>query len=470
MYRPYFAGSICFFAILSHSFGIRVPEPWRRCDDGFSEKNANYFQVVETTATSTETDEIQSSSSGINSFWPPWPFNLIHEKLRHKQQQSQSSDGTTTTTPGRSLFPFRKNASSSSSSIQQRRVPPTILSSAWSLSQQSLRIATRNFQELSSHVWFHLPPAAPPLLLLAFRRNEESRRLPILIHNAFCRQCALAGLTAALLSWGHTQWYRQRRLTPLRWTAEEIRRAVLPPILPPRVDAGVWMVDDVTSSTITSKRWNHVLPSPIKRYWQSSATTESSEEQEDTMPKNADTITTTSSSSSSSHLRRSPWSNWYRSWMYQRATRANARRQAVYDQLVGWQKKQKRAILPPSGWAVVTGASQGIGRALALELARWKIPLVLVARNLEALQAVAEDIEACYGVPCRVLVADLSKPTAAEQLYSTLQSAGLEVDVCCCDAKQLLRVKLWMSCFWWNKKGPQRFVLMLFRFSSCRFW
>jgi short-subunit dehydrogenase len=77
----------------------------------------------------------------------------------------------------------------------------------------------------------------------------------------------------------------------------------------------------------------------------------------------------------------------------------------------------------------VTGASRGIGRAIAVELARWEIPLILVARDVERLTSLAYDLEACYGVKCCVLPADLSKPGAAERLYKITQDAGLKVDI-----------------------------------------
>jgi short-subunit dehydrogenase len=81
------------------------------------------------------------------------------------------------------------------------------------------------------------------------------------------------------------------------------------------------------------------------------------------------------------------------------------------------------------GYALVTGASRGIGRALAVELARWGIPLILVARSGDKLSTLAQEIESCYGVRCHALPADLSDPTAAFMVYNTTKSAGLHVDI-----------------------------------------
>ena len=81
------------------------------------------------------------------------------------------------------------------------------------------------------------------------------------------------------------------------------------------------------------------------------------------------------------------------------------------------------------GYALVTGASKGLGRAIAVELARWGMPLILLARDTDRLTALAYDLEACYGVKCCVLQADLTKSGVAERVYETTSKAGLVVDV-----------------------------------------
>jgi short-subunit dehydrogenase len=59
-------------------------------------------------------------------------------------------------------------------------------------------------------------------------------------------------------------------------------------------------------------------------------------------------------------------------------------------------------------WALVAGASDGIGESFARDLARRGLNVVLLARREKLLEEVAEDIRATYGVQTRVVVADLT--------------------------------------------------------------
>jgi short-subunit dehydrogenase len=61
-------------------------------------------------------------------------------------------------------------------------------------------------------------------------------------------------------------------------------------------------------------------------------------------------------------------------------------------------------------WALVTGASSGIGREFARQLAANGLNLILVARRLSILGEVAQDLAARYGVQCHCVPVDLAAP------------------------------------------------------------
>src|SRR5277367_2078127 len=80
-------------------------------------------------------------------------------------------------------------------------------------------------------------------------------------------------------------------------------------------------------------------------------------------------------------------------------------------------------------WAVVTGASAGIGEAIAVELAEAGVNLVLTARRRERLDQLAERLRTGNGIQAQVIVADLTLPQAPQQIYDATEGAGLQVDV-----------------------------------------
>jgi short-subunit dehydrogenase len=72
-------------------------------------------------------------------------------------------------------------------------------------------------------------------------------------------------------------------------------------------------------------------------------------------------------------------------------------------------------------YALVTGASRGIGRALAHALARCGYDLLLVARSAEALQQVATEISAQHQQQAQYLATDLAAPDAAATVAAWAQ-------------------------------------------------
>jgi uncharacterized protein len=65
-------------------------------------------------------------------------------------------------------------------------------------------------------------------------------------------------------------------------------------------------------------------------------------------------------------------------------------------------------------WALVAGASVGLGAAWADELARRKLNLILLARRAEPLEALAAQLRSAHGVEVRTVAADLAEAGAAE--------------------------------------------------------
>jgi uncharacterized protein len=85
--------------------------------------------------------------------------------------------------------------------------------------------------------------------------------------------------------------------------------------------------------------------------------------------------------------------------------------------------------LPDSGRVVlITGASAGIGAAFARVFAEHGFGLVLAARRLDRLEALARDLSDRLRVTVRVIQVDLAEPGAPQHLYDELTSAGVAID------------------------------------------
>lgn len=80
-----------------------------------------------------------------------------------------------------------------------------------------------------------------------------------------------------------------------------------------------------------------------------------------------------------------------------------------------------------SGYALITGASSGIGEAVAREYARRGVPLVLTARRVDRLQALAAELRNWVAV--EVIPADLSDPQAPAELVAEIEQRGVKLRI-----------------------------------------
>ena len=76
-------------------------------------------------------------------------------------------------------------------------------------------------------------------------------------------------------------------------------------------------------------------------------------------------------------------------------------------------------------WAVVTGASAGIGRAIAEQLAAEGTNLFLTARRLDRLNEIADWLRMQRGIEVETFAADLGEPGAPEEIYKRTEASGV---------------------------------------------
>jgi hypothetical protein len=391
-------------------------------------------------------DASRSSTPGL---WPPWPLSLLKRDNNNQQGESTSSSDPGDDDNNNNNKRYVSAISSSSY--------PSMGALMLSYLRQRTRIWGRQLEEIGSQVWFNLPPTTPPLLILASipkrvkvgedpMTGEMITKLVFpIFSNPFARTIITFGLGMAVLSWSSQELKRKRKLTPIPMSIpyESVSRVFLPPFLPENLpELEVEALEEVLAAADKETK--------DKRSSTSSSLFGEGEDDDSnnmvskvspTIRKHINSIYETATSKPRKNFEYYR-NEWKRGRMARKREVARIRRMRIYDELVALQalkrkagnKKQQQQQQPSNGnepvsYALVTGASEGIGRAIAVELARWEIPVVLVARNAEKLTALAYDLEACYGVKCCVLQADLSQIDAAEKVYEVTTRAGIPIDI-----------------------------------------
>jgi len=89
-----------------------------------------------------------------------------------------------------------------------------------------------------------------------------------------------------------------------------------------------------------------------------------------------------------------------------------------------------------NGYALITGASSGIGLELARLFAADGFDLILVSRQQDELNRIADEFSQQFGIRVEVIAKDLFGETSATEVYQEVQSRGLQVEVLVNDAGQ----------------------------------
>lgn len=395
--------------------------------------------------------------------WPPWPLSLLSGQ--------GAEDGSTGAT---------NDDSSDDARILASKAYPSAAALFWAYFSQKTRISVRQLQEVGSSLWFHLPPVIPPILLVASIPRKVTgavgpnvvdnmatagaetvgKMVVPLFSNPFVRTVVLSGFGMSVLSWAHAELHRKRNLTPLPLALpyqQGVSKVFLPPFLPELVpEPEIQALEQTAAKKARMK----------KEKGQTGEDDEVNEYDDDdnqilsllsprlrkSLSDLYESTQVIGGGNGFASRRRRFFQEWKRRSEGRKREAAKVRRWAIFDELVALQAIKRKAGTKarkpsprkkglssssteegfdeaPLGYALVTGASQGIGRAIAVELARWEIPLVLVARDLDRLTALAYDLEACYGVKCCVMQADLSESDSAEKIYEATHRAGISVDI-----------------------------------------
>ncbi|MDA1231345.1 MAG: SDR family oxidoreductase [Planctomycetota bacterium] len=80
-------------------------------------------------------------------------------------------------------------------------------------------------------------------------------------------------------------------------------------------------------------------------------------------------------------------------------------------------------------WALITGASSGIGAEFAAQLAGRGMHLILAARRKEKMTELATNLNTRHGTRCHIVSIDLSEPDSSRRLFEEIERLQVEVEL-----------------------------------------
>ena len=80
-------------------------------------------------------------------------------------------------------------------------------------------------------------------------------------------------------------------------------------------------------------------------------------------------------------------------------------------------------------WALITGASSGIGAEFAAQLAGRGMHLILAARRKDQMTALATDLNTRHGTRCHIVAIDLAEAEASRRLYEEIRRLNVDVEL-----------------------------------------
>ncbi|MDX2190408.1 MAG: SDR family oxidoreductase [Bacteroidota bacterium] len=80
-------------------------------------------------------------------------------------------------------------------------------------------------------------------------------------------------------------------------------------------------------------------------------------------------------------------------------------------------------------FALITGGSKGIGKEMALILARKKTPIILVARSIQELELAQQEVLAAGSPEVKIKAIDLSKPESPKELFTWFKQQNIDIQI-----------------------------------------